>query len=409
MTIVRGQRALVFPTRFMLVAATNPCPCGFAGVGDRCSCGEADLRRHRRRLSGPLLDRMDLLVSVERPAERELRADRRHRLGRGTSPGGRGPRAPEPATRRRPRGATARWTVGSCGATCASRRCRARARAGLRGRSAQRARPPPRASGGADDRRPERPRPRWPERRADRTQPAPARSRRTCAGGMSVRACPAACGEPGCSRVWPVISRSCAGASMPCWPRRRHADRGRRRSASGRDHPRLMGFDDRAARERCEAAGVETICRCRPDYPPRLRALDNPPAVLHVLGGLDRLLELAAGDPVAIVGARRASRYGLEVAFALGRGLGAASVGVVSGMALGVDSAAHAGALEGGRGTGSPDGRGGRSPCCQAPRAPVPARASGVCTGASAPAAWPCPNCPPAPTCGDGCSPRATA
>jgi magnesium chelatase family protein len=73
-TIVRGQRALVFPTRFMLVAATNPCPCGFAGVGDRCRCGEAELRRHRRRLSGPLLDRMDLLVSVERPTEPELRA-----------------------------------------------------------------------------------------------------------------------------------------------------------------------------------------------------------------------------------------------------------------------------------------------------------------------------------------------
>jgi magnesium chelatase family protein len=73
-TIVRGQRALVFPTRFMLIAATNPCPCGFAGVGDRCRCGEADLRRHRRRLSGPLLDRMDLLVNVERPLERELRA-----------------------------------------------------------------------------------------------------------------------------------------------------------------------------------------------------------------------------------------------------------------------------------------------------------------------------------------------
>src|SRR5437764_542800 len=71
-TIVRGQRALVLPTRFMLVAATNPCPCGFAGVGDRCRCGEADLRRHRRRLSGPLLDRMDLLVNVERPREREL-------------------------------------------------------------------------------------------------------------------------------------------------------------------------------------------------------------------------------------------------------------------------------------------------------------------------------------------------
>jgi magnesium chelatase family protein len=73
-TIVRGQRALVFPTRFMLVAATNPCPCGFAGVGDRCRCGEPDLRRHQRRLSGPLLDRMDLLINVERPGEADLRA-----------------------------------------------------------------------------------------------------------------------------------------------------------------------------------------------------------------------------------------------------------------------------------------------------------------------------------------------
>ncbi|MGP0037719.1 MAG: YifB family Mg chelatase-like AAA ATPase [Solirubrobacteraceae bacterium] len=87
-TIVRGQRALVFPTRFMLVAATNPCPCGFAGVGDRCRCGEADLRRHQRRLSGPLLDRMDLLINVERPSEAELRAppvrtsvDARERVG----------------------------------------------------------------------------------------------------------------------------------------------------------------------------------------------------------------------------------------------------------------------------------------------------------------------------------------
>jgi magnesium chelatase family protein len=71
-TIVRSQQALVFPTRFVLVAATNPCPCGFAGVGERCHCGEADLRRHRRKLSGPLLDRMDLLVAVERPSEAEL-------------------------------------------------------------------------------------------------------------------------------------------------------------------------------------------------------------------------------------------------------------------------------------------------------------------------------------------------
>jgi magnesium chelatase family protein len=72
-TVVRGQRALVFPTRVMLVAATNPCPCGYAGDGERCSCGEADVRRYQRRLSGPLLDRMDLLVHVSRPVESELR------------------------------------------------------------------------------------------------------------------------------------------------------------------------------------------------------------------------------------------------------------------------------------------------------------------------------------------------
>src|SRR3954471_19459225 len=65
--IVRGQRTALFPTRFMLVAATNPCPCGHAGA-PRCRCGEADIARYRRRLSGPLLDRMDLLVYVQRPA-----------------------------------------------------------------------------------------------------------------------------------------------------------------------------------------------------------------------------------------------------------------------------------------------------------------------------------------------------
>lgn len=78
-TIVRGQCALRFPTRFMLVAATNPCPCGFAGVDDRCTCGELELRRHRRRLSGPLLDRMDLLVDVGRPDDADLRAPPRAR------------------------------------------------------------------------------------------------------------------------------------------------------------------------------------------------------------------------------------------------------------------------------------------------------------------------------------------
>ncbi len=73
-SVVRGQHAQIFPTRFMLVAATNPCPCGFAGEPDRCRCQEAELARHRRRLSGPLLDRLDLLVTVGRPGSGELAA-----------------------------------------------------------------------------------------------------------------------------------------------------------------------------------------------------------------------------------------------------------------------------------------------------------------------------------------------
>jgi magnesium chelatase family protein len=74
-TIVRGQRAMRLPTRFMLIGATNPCPCGFAGLDDgRCTCTETELRRHRRRLSGPLLDRMDLVIDVQRPSEDALRA-----------------------------------------------------------------------------------------------------------------------------------------------------------------------------------------------------------------------------------------------------------------------------------------------------------------------------------------------
>ncbi|MGA9876310.1 MAG: ATP-binding protein [Solirubrobacteraceae bacterium] len=64
--IVRARHSAVYPARFMLLAATNPCPCGYAGERERCHCSEVDLARHRRRLNGPLLDRIDLLVSMER-------------------------------------------------------------------------------------------------------------------------------------------------------------------------------------------------------------------------------------------------------------------------------------------------------------------------------------------------------
>jgi magnesium chelatase family protein len=69
--IVRGQRTAIFPTRTMLVAATNPCPCGYAPT-KRCRCTDSDHARHRRRLSGPLLDRIDVFVDVHRPTAEAL-------------------------------------------------------------------------------------------------------------------------------------------------------------------------------------------------------------------------------------------------------------------------------------------------------------------------------------------------
>ncbi|MGZ4264966.1 MAG: DNA-processing protein DprA [Solirubrobacteraceae bacterium] len=99
-------------------------------------------------------------------------------------------------------------------------------------------------------------------------------------------------------------------------------------------------------REHCCEAGLELLCRCDPAYPARLRDLSAPPAVLHVAGGLDRFLTLAARDPVAIVGSRAASPYGIGVARSLGGSLGRAGVTVLSGMAHGIDSAAHVGALD---------------------------------------------------------------
>jgi magnesium chelatase family protein len=64
-TIARAARTAVFPARFMLIAAMNPCPCGFLGDGLReCRCTPLEVQRYRSRISGPLKDRIDLIVEV---------------------------------------------------------------------------------------------------------------------------------------------------------------------------------------------------------------------------------------------------------------------------------------------------------------------------------------------------------
>lgn len=72
-SVARRGSTVEFPSSFHLVAATNPCPCGF--YGDRrkpCECGPALLSRYRQRVSGPLLDRLDLVVKVRRVEAGEM-------------------------------------------------------------------------------------------------------------------------------------------------------------------------------------------------------------------------------------------------------------------------------------------------------------------------------------------------
>jgi magnesium chelatase family protein len=75
-TISRAACQADFPARFQLVAAMNPCPCGYLGDAERrCACGQEQVRRYRARISGPLIDRIDLHIEVPRLAHRVLRGD----------------------------------------------------------------------------------------------------------------------------------------------------------------------------------------------------------------------------------------------------------------------------------------------------------------------------------------------
>lgn len=66
-TISRAHGSIKFPAHFILIGAMNPCPCGFYGVLDatkECTCNSAQISRHKKKISGPLLDRMDLFVDI---------------------------------------------------------------------------------------------------------------------------------------------------------------------------------------------------------------------------------------------------------------------------------------------------------------------------------------------------------
>ncbi len=111
----------------------------------------------------------------------------------------------------------------------------------------------------------------------------------------------------------------------------------------------VLEYDRWPALARCRRAAHDAemaiATLASPEYPPSLRTIPDPPLILYYRGG--NLAELQPA--VAVVGSRRASRYGKRIATLLARELAAAGATVVSGLAVGVDTAAHEGALAAGR------------------------------------------------------------
>ena len=130
------------------------------------------------------------------------------------------------------------------------------------------------------------------------------------------------------------------------------------------------GFDPRPMRGRLQAAECWSVCRHLSGYPSALQRDGQAPPALFGRGEAELLERLGEGVAVTVVGSRRPSGYGREVATGLGRQLASAGLIVVSGMALGIDSCAHRGALEGGGLTVAVLGNG--------PDLPYPARMRGL-------------------------------
>jgi DNA processing protein len=113
------------------------------------------------------------------------------------------------------------------------------------------------------------------------------------------------------------------------------------------EHAGVARARARAAVEPAPPADLATLAAFVPEYPPLLGCIPDPPPVLWVRGDRSALTTPA----VAIVGSRAATTYALDVAYRLGRELAGRGVVVVSGLARGVDSAAHRGCLAGGGAT----------------------------------------------------------
>lgn len=74
-TVARAKDTLVFPAHFMLIATANPCPCGYYGSTKDCTCTANDILKYQKKLSGPIMDRIDLYVDVDEVEHSRLLSD----------------------------------------------------------------------------------------------------------------------------------------------------------------------------------------------------------------------------------------------------------------------------------------------------------------------------------------------
>lgn len=128
----------------------------------------------------------------------------------------------------------------------------------------------------------------------------------------------------------------------------------------GRDRDRLAALLALPEGQLCAALGLQAppalpvaadaaaVCRHHDDYPALLAEVPSAPAALYLGGAPQRVAALLAGPCVALIGTRRPTEYGLEVAHGLAAALAATGVCVVSGMAMGIDAAVHGAALDAG-------------------------------------------------------------
>lgn len=76
-TIGRATQVLTYPSKFMLVASMNPCPCGYFGSDKKCRCSEESIKRYISKISGPLMDRIDIQVEVNSVSYESLNSNKK--------------------------------------------------------------------------------------------------------------------------------------------------------------------------------------------------------------------------------------------------------------------------------------------------------------------------------------------